>query len=69
MHLMNGCVMSEYRLQPMVDFIKGAEILGHQFTRMPQVAHFRLSTDDATIIQEIENGTYTSTNFTFFYTR
>jgi hypothetical protein len=50
----------------MVDYIKAAETLVHQNGTSRNIF---FSTDDATIIREIENGTYARMNFTFFYTR
>lgn len=54
------------RLHPMLEYLEAAEDLAQTlFTSR----YIFFSTDNATLIEEIEEGSYQQYNFTFFYTR
>ena len=50
----------------MQEYLKAAESLVRNYGASRNIF---FSTDDPSIIQEIESGIYTATNFTFFYTK
>jgi hypothetical protein len=54
------------RLHAMEEYMEAAESLvrSHGVSR-----NIFFSTDDPSIIEEIESGIYTAANFTFFYTK